>query len=56
LSIAGENVPVADLRFVPFAQGPMHLADLEVDPRKMGMLAVVLLLLAACAWWVVAGS
>lgn len=37
----GEKVPVPDLIAVPFDQGPMALADLEWDHRRIAIGAVV---------------
>ncbi|MCB9795748.1 MAG: hypothetical protein H6741_23890 [Alphaproteobacteria bacterium] len=43
--LCGETVPKERLRFTPFAQGPMNLADLEWDPVRLGVAAVLLLAL-----------
>lgn len=49
----GEPVPLAHLHFVPFEDGPLALADLEVDWRRVGVLLVVagLLLVGGIAAW-----
>lgn len=53
----GTQVPAAQLRFVPFAEGPRHLADLEWDWRRVAVVALVLVaLLAGVVWaWQAAG-
>lgn len=49
----GVQVPVDQLRFVPFREGPMQLADLEWDPLRLGAIVVaVLAVLGAVAWLV----
>jgi hypothetical protein len=48
----GGQVPVDQLTAVPFAEGPKHLADLELDPRRAAVAGLVLLaLLGAAGWW-----
>jgi hypothetical protein len=47
----GTQVPAAQLRFVPFAEGPRHLADLEWDGRRIAGLVLVLLVLVAAGIW-----
>lgn len=48
----GAAIPVDQLRFVPFRQGPVQLADLEWDPVRIGILAVLVLgVLGAVGWW-----
>lgn len=47
------KVPRADLVFVEFDKGPKQLADLEIDPRRLGVVVgVVLGLIGLAAWWV----
>jgi hypothetical protein len=46
---AGTRVEMSGLTFVPFEQGPMALADLELDPRRLAVFALVVLLLGL--WW-----
>lgn len=41
--MCGATVPPERLRFVEFRAGPMALADLAWDPRKIALLAVVVL-------------
>ena len=48
----GSQVPAAHLRFVPFPEGPRQLADLEWDPRRLGLGLVVVLALVAGGLWV----
>lgn len=44
----GSTAPFAVLTFVPFAEGPKHLADLEWDPRRLAIaLAVGVVVLGA---------
>ena len=43
----GSTVPFGELVFVPFREGPMQLADLEWDPRRLVGLALVVLALVA---------
>jgi hypothetical protein len=50
----GSTAPFAVLTFVPFADGPKHLADLEWDPTRVGALAAglaALIAAAAAGWW-----
>ncbi|MCB9673968.1 MAG: hypothetical protein H6737_02570 [Alphaproteobacteria bacterium] len=48
----GETVPFDGLRFVPFDQGPMALADLEVAWGRVAALGVGLVgIVALGAWW-----
>ena len=48
----GGQVPAAELTQVPFDQGPKHLADLELDPRRAAVAGLILLaLVGAAAWW-----
>lgn len=51
----GDQIPVERLRFVPFKDGPMQLADLEWDPVRIGALVVGLVLLLAVLGWLVWG-
>jgi len=55
----GQTFPPAQLTFVPFAKGPMDLADTEWDPVRIAILALIVVgLLAgfgALIWWVTAG-
>jgi len=37
----GQQVPAKDLIFTPFQQGPMSLADLEWDPLRLTLAAIV---------------
>ncbi len=49
----GVQVPLSDLTFVDFDEGPKQLADLELDPKRL--VALVLLVVAIAgglAWWV----
>jgi hypothetical protein len=39
----GTEVPLSELAFVPFRDGPMDLADLEWDPMRVGLVVVLLL-------------
>lgn len=48
---AGTRVEMEGLTFVEFSKGPMTLADLEVDPRKIGLLGLVAVLVLAAVWW-----
>ena len=47
----GETIAVDQLEAVPFSQGPMALADLEWDFRRLGLLVVVVAALIAAAVW-----
>ena len=48
----GESVPFEGLVFVPFEQGPMALADMEVAwGRVIGLVVVVALLIGAVAMY-----
>lgn len=47
----GATVPVAELVFVPFEKGPVSLRDMEWDPRRIGLIVVVLVALGAALWW-----
>lgn len=48
----GSQVPVEDLRFVPFSKGPASLADTEWDPRKLAVILVLALgLIGLLGWW-----
>jgi len=38
----GEKFPAAELSFTPFKEGPMQLADLELDPKRLALVAGVL--------------
>jgi len=37
----GSEAPLAVLTWVPFAEGPKHLADLEWDPRRIAIVGFV---------------
>ena len=39
----GSQVPASELIAVPFEQGPVQLADLELDPKRLGILAALIL-------------
>ncbi len=39
----GEQVPLESLTFVPFKQGPLQLADLELDPKRLALLATLVI-------------
>ena len=45
----GEGVPFENLQFVPFEQGPMALADMEIAWGRVVGLVLVLVLLGAAA-------
>ncbi len=47
----GTTVPVADLVFVPFDEGPKRLADLELDPWRVVAALAVLAGVAGLVWW-----
>ena len=47
----GSQVPAAELRFVPFAKGPRHLADLEMDWWRVALIGLVLAALVAAGIW-----
>lgn len=47
----GTTVPVGELRFVPFDEGPKHLGDLELDPKRLVLAVAVLALLVGVGWW-----
>jgi hypothetical protein len=47
----GTRVPVAELVFVPFDKGPVALRDLELDPVRVGVFAVVVLALVGAGVW-----
>lgn len=51
----GRNIPVAELTFVPWKQGPMSLADTELDPMRLTLVLVLgAALLGAVGvgvWW-----
>lgn len=48
----GATVPVEELAFVPFKEGPMQLADVEWDPVRIAMIAVAVLGLGGGLLWV----
>lgn len=49
----GSTVPASQLSFVPFDLGPVALRDMEWDPRRLVLVAAVLLAVAgAAAWWI----
>ena len=43
----GEKFPAAELTFTPFKEGPMQLADLELDPKRLVAVAGVLIAVVA---------
>jgi hypothetical protein len=45
------EVPVSDLVAVPFDQGPMALADLEWDYRRLAVIAVIAVLVLGAVLW-----
>ena len=45
--LCGAPVPGDRLRFVAFRDGPMALADLEWDPRRLGLLVAAVAVAAA---------
>jgi hypothetical protein len=47
--LCGERVEPTTLTFTPFEDGPMALADLEWDPKRLTMLIGVALVLGASA-------
>ena len=47
----GTNIAAAELEAVPFDKGPMALADLEWDPQRLGMVAIIALVVLASALW-----
>ena len=47
---AGTRVGMDNLTFVPFEQGPMSLADLELDPRRVAILLLVVLAIVSWLW------
>jgi len=47
----GETFAVDQLESVPFNKGPMALADLEWDFRRLGLIAAVIVGLIAAAVW-----
>lgn len=53
----GRNIPTAELTFVPWKEGPVSLADTELDPMRLTLVLVgALALLGAIGggvWWVV---
>ncbi|MCB9795478.1 MAG: hypothetical protein H6741_22460 [Alphaproteobacteria bacterium] len=50
--LCGQEVPRERLRFVPFQEGPMNLADLELDPTRLALVVVLLLaLVGGGLWW-----
>lgn len=51
----GATIPVDQLAFVPFKQGPMQLADLEWDPLRVGAIALVVLIALAGLGWLLLG-
>jgi hypothetical protein len=52
----GTRVDMEGLTFVDYDKGPLALADLEWDPVRVGLLAVVLLgLLGGGAYWFMGG-
>ena len=49
--LCGQEVPGEGLRFVPFKQGPMALADLEWSRPRLAVLGLIVAgLLAGGAW------
>lgn len=51
----GSQVPAAELSLVPFKQGPMQLADLELDPVRAAVAAAALLGGIGLAAWLLLG-
>ena len=51
----GERVEAAQLEWTPFTKGPMTLADLEWDYRRVALLFVALFVAAVAVWWFVWG-
>ncbi|MFK7930752.1 MAG: hypothetical protein AB8H79_21395 [Myxococcota bacterium] len=55
----GETFPIAQLTFVPFAKGPMDLADTEWDPKRLAVLGIIacvaLTAIGGLIWYVTAG-
>jgi hypothetical protein len=51
----GESVPRGELVAVPFAKGPVQLADLEWDPKRLGVIAAVVLSIVAALGWLLLG-
>lgn len=51
----GSTVPVPDLEFVPWGKGPRALADTEIDPLKLAILAILGVIalggLGTAIWW-----
>ena len=47
---SGQRVGMEGLAFVPFNQGPMQLADLELDPRRVALLGLAVVLIVALGW------
>lgn len=49
--LCGEQVPAERLTFTAFKDGPMALADLEIDPARVFMIVVVLGALISAGIW-----
>jgi hypothetical protein len=47
----GEEVGLDRLTFVRFTEGPLRLADLELDPRKLAGWLLLAVLAAVALWW-----
>lgn len=50
----GQRVGLEGLTFVEFSKGPMTLADLEMDPRKVAVWVAVVVAVVVGAWWALA--
>ena len=53
----GQQIPTAQLTFVPWKQGPMNLADTEFDPMRLTLVLVVaasvLGAIGIGVWWAI---
>ncbi len=51
----GARVAMEGLSFVEFSKGPLGLADTELDPRKIALLSMIVLVLGWLIWSSFAG-
>lgn len=51
----GRQIPTAELTFVPWNEGPMNLADTEIDPLRLTLALVLTVALIGAVgvglWW-----
>ncbi len=52
----GQKIPAAELTFTPFKEGPVQLADLELDKGRLALVVGVIVAIGGAIAWALLGS